>query len=94
MMANIGRKVHQAGFEWISPKLGAWPSHELVESGLNSQESHVQFTKIANEQRLLPDAFLDDSKTMVTQAFMEYALPLIGESLTLYPNIAHIKVTI
>ena len=41
----------------------------------------VDLAKIANEQRLLPDAYLDESKTMVTQAFFNYALPLIGEPL-------------
>jgi ATP-dependent phosphofructokinase / diphosphate-dependent phosphofructokinase len=41
----------------------------------------VDLAKIANEQRLLPDVYLDESKTMVTQAFYDYALPLIGEPL-------------
>ena len=41
----------------------------------------VDLAKIANEQRLLPDIYLDESKTMVTQAFYDYALPLIGEPL-------------
>jgi 6-phosphofructokinase len=36
---------------------------------------------IANAQRLLPDNFLDASGTGVTQAFYDYALPLIGEPL-------------
>lgn len=37
--------------------------------------------QVANKQRLLPDAYLDARKTMVTQAFYDYALPLIGEPL-------------
>jgi 6-phosphofructokinase 1 len=36
---------------------------------------------IANAQRLLPDEFLDAAGTGVTQAFYDYALPLIGEPL-------------
>jgi 6-phosphofructokinase len=36
---------------------------------------------IANAQRLLPDDFLDAAGTNVTQAFYDYALPLIGEPL-------------
>jgi 6-phosphofructokinase 1 len=36
---------------------------------------------IANAQKLLPDTFLDDAGTGVTQAFYDYALPLIGEPL-------------
>jgi 6-phosphofructokinase len=41
----------------------------------------VDLAKIANKQRLLPDEYLDESKTMITQAFYDYALPLIGEPL-------------
>jgi ATP-dependent phosphofructokinase / diphosphate-dependent phosphofructokinase len=41
----------------------------------------VDLAQIANEQRLLPDAYLNESKTMVSQAFYDYALPLIGEPL-------------
>jgi len=35
----------------------------------------------ANAQRLLPDEYLDAAGTGVTQAFYDYALPLIGEPL-------------
>src|SRR3989440_5652474 len=38
----------------------------------------VELAKVANEQKLMPAAYLDESKTMVTQAFYDYALPLIG----------------
>ncbi|QBD82255.1 6-phosphofructokinase [Ktedonosporobacter rubrisoli] len=41
----------------------------------------VELAQIANKQRLLPDEYLDESKTMVTQAFYNYAMPLIGEPL-------------
>jgi 6-phosphofructokinase 1 len=36
---------------------------------------------IANAQRLLPNEFLTPQGTGVTQAFFEYARPLIGEAL-------------
>ena len=48
--------------------------------------------RVANAQRLLPVDYLDASKTMVTQAFYDYALPLIGEPLTTYPRIKQVKV--
>ncbi len=48
----------------------------------------VDLQLIANEQRLLPNEYLDASKTMVTQAFIKHALPLIGEPLTHYPQLA------
>ena len=41
----------------------------------------IELARIANEQRLLPDSYLNEKKTMVTQAFYDYALPLIGEPL-------------
>jgi ATP-dependent phosphofructokinase / diphosphate-dependent phosphofructokinase len=43
--------------------------------------------KVANVQRLLPDNFLNAEKTMVTQAFYDYALPLIGEPITGYAKL-------
>ncbi len=47
---------------------------------------------VANVQRLMPDTYLDAGKTMVTQAFYDYALPLIGESLPVYPELAEKRV--
>jgi 6-phosphofructokinase 1 len=41
----------------------------------------VELARIANEQQLMPDSYLDESKTMVTRAFYDYALPLIGDPL-------------
>jgi 6-phosphofructokinase 1 len=50
----------------------------------------VELAKVANEQKLMPAAYLDESKTMVTQAFYDYALPLIGEPL---PQHAKLEIT-
>jgi ATP-dependent phosphofructokinase / diphosphate-dependent phosphofructokinase len=50
----------------------------------------VELAKVANSQRLLPNEYLDESKTMVTQAFYDYALPLVGEPL---PYHARIEIT-
>ncbi len=52
----------------------------------------VALERIANEQRMLPDEYLTADKTMVTQAFYDYALPLIGEPLPVYPRIEQTKV--
>jgi 6-phosphofructokinase 1 len=49
----------------------------------------VELTKVANAQRLLPDEYLDENKTMVTAAFYDYALPLIGKPL---PHHARIEI--
>ena len=48
----------------------------------------AELEQVANKQRLMPDEYLDASKTMVTQAFFEYALPLIGDPL---PEPARLK---
>nr|HET6901812.1 6-phosphofructokinase [Ktedonobacteraceae bacterium] len=50
----------------------------------------VELAEIANVQQLMPADYLDESKTMVTQAFYDYALPLIGEPL---PQHATLKLT-
>jgi len=42
----------------------------------------AELDKVANVQRLLPESYLNQDKTMVTSVFCEYALPLIGGSLT------------
>ncbi len=52
--------------------------------------SLVELAEIANVQQLMPADYLDESKTMVTQAFYDYALPLIGEPL---PQHAALKIT-
>jgi ATP-dependent phosphofructokinase / diphosphate-dependent phosphofructokinase len=50
----------------------------------------VKLAEIANVQQLMPADYLDEGKTMVTQAFYDYALPLIGEPL---PHHATLKMT-
>ncbi len=52
----------------------------------------VELAQVANEQRLLPDDYLNADKTMVTQAFYDYALPLIGDPLPIYPSLKKIGV--
>ena len=50
----------------------------------------IDLAEIANKQKLMPAEFVDEGKTMVTPAFYDYALPLIGESL---PQHATLKMT-
>jgi 6-phosphofructokinase len=52
----------------------------------------VELAGIANAQRLMPDDYLDASKTMVTQAFYDYALPLIGDPLPEYARLENIRI--
>lgn len=52
----------------------------------------TDLVQIANIQKLLPDSYLDESRTMVTKAFYEYALPLIGEPLPQHARLQKIGV--
>jgi len=49
----------------------------------------VALSEVANIQRLLPTSFLDESGTMITPPFVDYARPLIGERLPAYPRLAY-----
>ena len=53
----------------------------------------ADLSTVANVQRLLPDEYLDASKTMVTRAFYDYALPLIGAPLPEYPVLEKIRIS-
>ncbi len=52
----------------------------------------AELDKVANVQRLLPDEYLNRDKTMVTPPFYDYALPLIGESLSHHTRLDMSKV--
>jgi 6-phosphofructokinase len=52
----------------------------------------VELAKVANVQQLMPAHYLDESKTMVTQAFYDYALPLIGAPLPDHAKLEKTKV--
>ncbi len=54
----------------------------------------VELASVANEQRLMPDEYLDAGKTMVTQAFYDYALPLIGDPLPYYVKLDKIRIAL
>ena len=47
----------------------------------------VELDKVANVQRLLPDSYLNQNKTMITPVFCDYALPLIGGPLMQYTRL-------
>jgi ATP-dependent phosphofructokinase / diphosphate-dependent phosphofructokinase len=57
-----------------------------------SSTSLVELEKVVNKQRFLPEEYLDSEKSMVTQPFYNYALPLLGNPLPTYPKLKPIKV--
>jgi 6-phosphofructokinase 1 len=52
----------------------------------------AELSQVANVQRLLPDEYLDESKTMVTQAFYDYALPLIGDPIPDHTRLEKLRI--
>ena len=65
-----------------------------TEAGYACTTGLVELAKIANAQRLMPAEYLDESKTVLTQAFYDYALPLIGEPLPHHATLEKTKVRI
>jgi ATP-dependent phosphofructokinase / diphosphate-dependent phosphofructokinase len=53
----------------------------------------VALSEVANAQRLMPDSYLNSNKTMVTRAFYDYALPLIGEALPVHATLEEIGIS-
>ena len=53
----------------------------------------VDLDVVANEQRLLPDEYLDANGTGVTAAFREYALPLLGDPLPAHVRLRGVPLT-
>lgn len=81
----VGQMGVQAVLQGESDKMVTLVRHN--EPGYACTTGLATLTEVANVQRLLPDEYLDESKTMVTQAFYDYALPLIGEALPHYPRL-------
>jgi 6-phosphofructokinase len=86
----VGKAGVQALLSGESDKMITLQRHETP--AYHCTTGLVELSRVANAQRLLPDTYLDASKTMVTQAFLDYALPLIGELLPTYPAIEQVKV--
>src|SRR5215471_12700332 len=57
-----------------------------TDGGYSCTTGLVELAQVADAQRLLPNEYLNEDKTMVTQAFYDYALPLIGDPLPQYPT--------
>ncbi len=52
----------------------------------------VELEKVANVERYLPDDFINGDGNFVTEAFIEYARPLIGGDLPPYARLRGVKV--
>jgi len=81
----VGQRGVQALLQGQSDKMVTLIRHDGPEYACST--GLADLAEVANVQRLLPNEYLDESKTMVTQAFYDYALPLIGEPLPHYPRL-------
>ncbi|HEY7358470.1 MAG TPA: 6-phosphofructokinase [Ktedonobacterales bacterium] len=77
--AMVGQMAVRCALEGVSNKMVTLARQPGP--GYNSETGLADLEAIANAQKLLPDDFLDAAGTGVTQAFYDYALPLIGEAL-------------
>jgi len=84
----VGKMGVRALLEGESDKMVTLIRH--TEPAYSCSTGLVELAKVANAQKLMPAAYLDESKTMVTQAFYDYALPLIGGPL---PQHAKLEMT-
>jgi ATP-dependent phosphofructokinase / diphosphate-dependent phosphofructokinase len=82
----VGQMAVQALLNGESDKMVTLERHDSPQ--YHCTTGLAELAKVANVQRLLPAEYLDASKTMVTQAFYDYALPLIGNPLPEHARLA------
>jgi ATP-dependent phosphofructokinase / diphosphate-dependent phosphofructokinase len=63
-------------------------------AGYHCSTGLVELEKIANVERRLPAEYINDGGNFVTEGFLRYALPLIGELPPPYPRLRTERVTI
>jgi 6-phosphofructokinase len=61
---------------------------ERGDRGYRSVEVTVQLNQVGNEPRLLPANYMNESGTQVTDAFLDWARPLVGGALPEYISLA------
>jgi ATP-dependent phosphofructokinase / diphosphate-dependent phosphofructokinase len=86
----VGKMGTNAVFDGESDKMITLVRH--AEPAYHCTTGLVELAKVANEQRLMPEEYLDESKIMVSEAFYDYALPLIGDPLPKYPQLEEIRI--
>jgi ATP-dependent phosphofructokinase / diphosphate-dependent phosphofructokinase len=86
----VGKMGTKALLDGESDKMIILVRHN--EPGYHCTTGLVELAQVANVQRLLPSELLDESKTMVTQAFYSYALPLIGGPIVDHARLEKIRI--
>lgn len=86
----VGQMALQALLQGESDKMVTLIRH--TEPTYHCATGLAELAKVANVQYLMPSHYMDESKTMVTQAFYDYALPLIGSPLPDHAKLEKTKV--
>jgi 6-phosphofructokinase 1 len=88
----VGQAGVQALLDGETDKMITLVRHNAA--GYHCTTGLIELARVANVQRLLPAEYLDASKTMITPAFHEYALPLLGKPpLRQYARLAITRIT-
>ena len=82
----VGRRAAQLAFEGRSEVMVTLERVSQAPYGCHT--GTVPIEKIANVEKLLPPEFYDPDEHLPTQAFHDYALPLIGEPLPTHVRLA------
>jgi ATP-dependent phosphofructokinase / diphosphate-dependent phosphofructokinase len=86
----VGKMGVQALLNGESDKMVTLVRH--TEPAYHCTTGLAELAQVANAQKLLPASYLNESRTMVTKAFYDYALPLIGDPLPQYARLQKIGV--
>ena len=86
----VGQMALQALLQGESDKMVTLIRH--TEPTYHCATGLAELARVANVQYLMPSHYMDESKTMVTQAFYDYALPLIGSPLPDHAKLEKTKV--
>lgn len=86
----VGKMGVQALLNGESDKMVTLVRH--TDSVYHCTTGLAELAQIANVQKLMPASYLDESRTMVTKAFFDYALPLIGDPLSQHARLQKIGV--
>lgn len=86
----VGQMALQSLLQGESDKMVTLVRH--TEPTYHCTTGLAELAKVANVQYLMPSHYMNESKTMVTQAFYDYALPLIGSPLPDHAKLEKTKV--
>jgi ATP-dependent phosphofructokinase / diphosphate-dependent phosphofructokinase len=86
----VGQMGARAVLEGESDKMVTLVRH--MDPSYHCTTGLVDLAGIANAQRLMPHEYLNPDKTMVTQAFYDYALPLLGDPLPHHAKLEKIRI--